>query len=241
MHRAALEPGALRARRRRDGLLLGGARVLPGHELLEPALRRAHRPLPDDRPQQPVPRARAPGPRRCWAPSRLWRRRERPSREAVALGVIGLVAVLVALGPTVRLFGADLASRALRARARGAARVPDDPGHAAGPASSSPCPSRCSPRRPSPAGGRGAPVLVGVFALALAEGVWSPHPHAGTGRRSSTRAGSRPPVYRWLRAQPAGIADRRPAHAATSTAWSGGPPSTRASTWSTRPTTGCRS
>ena len=39
---------------------------------------------------------------------RLWRRRERPSREAVALAVMALMAVVVALGPRLRLFGADL-------------------------------------------------------------------------------------------------------------------------------------
>jgi hypothetical protein len=38
----------------------------------------------------------------------LWRRRERPSREAVALGVMALGAALVALGPEIRAFGHDL-------------------------------------------------------------------------------------------------------------------------------------
>lgn len=38
----------------------------------------------------------------------LWRRRERPSREAMALGVMALTAALVALGPQVRAFGHDL-------------------------------------------------------------------------------------------------------------------------------------
>jgi hypothetical protein len=38
----------------------------------------------------------------------LWRRRERPSREAVALAVMALVAVLVALGPQIRAFGHTL-------------------------------------------------------------------------------------------------------------------------------------
>ncbi len=35
----------------------------------------------------------------------LWRRRQRPSREAVALGVMALMAVLVAMGPELRGFG----------------------------------------------------------------------------------------------------------------------------------------
>jgi hypothetical protein len=39
----------------------------------------------------------------------LWRRRERPSREAVALAVMALAAALVAMGPQIRAFGHTLA------------------------------------------------------------------------------------------------------------------------------------
>jgi hypothetical protein len=39
----------------------------------------------------------------------LWRRRERPSREAVALAVMALCAALVAMGPQIRAFGHTLA------------------------------------------------------------------------------------------------------------------------------------
>jgi hypothetical protein len=38
----------------------------------------------------------------------LWRRRQRPSREAVALTVMAVVAALVAMGPLLRAFGHDL-------------------------------------------------------------------------------------------------------------------------------------
>lgn len=38
----------------------------------------------------------------------LWRRKERPSREALALGVMALGAVLAALGPEIRAFGREL-------------------------------------------------------------------------------------------------------------------------------------
>ena len=38
----------------------------------------------------------------------LWRRRARPSPEAVALAVMALMAILVALGPRVHWFGTDL-------------------------------------------------------------------------------------------------------------------------------------
>lgn len=38
----------------------------------------------------------------------LWRRRQRPGRDAIALGVLAIVATLVCLGPEVRLFGQTL-------------------------------------------------------------------------------------------------------------------------------------
>jgi hypothetical protein len=43
-----------------------------------------------------------------WRAREMWRRRQRPGREALALVVLGIVAVLVAVGPEVRLLGRTL-------------------------------------------------------------------------------------------------------------------------------------
>ncbi len=131
---------------------------------------------------------------------RLWRRRERPSRDALALGVVALGAFLIAIGPEVRLFGKTLVHgpysflrdyvpvfQNIRVTSRAGvfigfvlcvlvARV-------------------LSVWRDSP------PRLLLVFALGMAETIIAPIPLANWAQVVDTRK-PLPPVYDWLRAQP---------------------------------------
>ena len=96
---------ALLAGKRRDGLLLRGRRVVPGHELVEPGLGRGHRALSHHRAQQPLSRSRGSRPRD--------RRRSSCSGDAGSVRAAtpwpswpsAVAAVVVALGPEVRAFG----------------------------------------------------------------------------------------------------------------------------------------
>jgi hypothetical protein len=133
---------------------------------------------------------------------RLWRRRAKPSREAVALAVMALVAVVVALGPRIRLFGEDLGPgpfaavrevvpvfKMIRVTSRAgvflalplamlAARALAD----------------WRPRRA---------VVGGLFVLVLAEGLVAPIPMPEWTKVIDSRR-EPPEVYRWLAAQPPG-------------------------------------
>jgi hypothetical protein len=131
----------------------------------------------------------------------LWRRRERPSREAVALAVMAAGAALVALGPEVRVFGHDLAPgpwellrdtapvfRMIRVTSRAGALV-------------------ALPLTMLAALGltrlRLRPLAVGLVGLlGLAETLIAPIPMPEWSKIIDTRR-EPPPVYRWLAKQPA--------------------------------------
>jgi hypothetical protein len=130
----------------------------------------------------------------------LWRRRERPSREAVALAVLLLAAVLVALGPRVRAFGHDLGPgpwallrdtvplfQMIRVTSRAGAFVALSLAMLAALA--------LARLRPRPA------ALAAVAVLGLAEGLIAPIPMPRWSRLVDTRKEA-PPVYRWLAEQP---------------------------------------
>jgi hypothetical protein len=133
---------------------------------------------------------------------RHWRRRERPSREAVALAVMAFMAVVVALGPRVRLFGADLGPgpfalvrevapvfKMIRVTSRAGAFLALPLAMLAARALAD-----WRPRRA---------VLGGLFVLALGEGVVAPIPMPEWTKVIDSRRDP-PEVYRWLRAQPEG-------------------------------------
>jgi hypothetical protein len=133
---------------------------------------------------------------------RLWRRRERASREAVALAVIVLMAVVVALGPRLRLFGADLGPgpfalvrevvpvfKMIRVTSRAGVFLALPLAMLAAKALAD-----WRPRRA---------VLGGLFVAALAEGVVAPIPMPEWTKVIDSRR-EPPGVYRWLRSQPAG-------------------------------------
>ena len=137
-----------------------------------------------------------------WGAVRLWRRGERPSLEALALAVMALLAILVALGPRVRLFGADLGPgpfgflreaipvfKMIRVTSRAGAFLALPLAMLAAKA--------LAGWRPRPA------VLAGLFVLALAEGVVAPIPTPEWTKVIDSRREPKE-VYRWLRAQPAG-------------------------------------
>jgi len=133
---------------------------------------------------------------------RLWRRREKPSREAVALAVMALVGVVVALGPRLRLFGEDLGPapfallrdavpvfRMIRVTSRAGVFLALPLAALAGQA--------LTHWRPRPLW------QVALFVLALAEGFVAPLPMPEWTRVIDSRR-EPPEVDRWLLAQPPG-------------------------------------
>jgi hypothetical protein len=133
---------------------------------------------------------------------RLWRLGQRPSREALAFAAMALMAILVALGPRVRLFGADLGPgpfallretipvfKMIRVTSRAGVFLALPLAMLAAKA--------VALWRPGPA------LTVGLFVLALAEGVFAPIPTPEWTKVIDSRR-EPPEVYRWLRAQPAG-------------------------------------
>ena len=132
----------------------------------------------------------------------LWRRRARPSREAVALAVMALLAIVVALGPRIHLFGADLGPgpfALLRATLPifTMIRVTSRAGAFLALALAMLAAKALAEWRPRSA------VLAGLFILALAEGVIAPIPMPGWTKVIDSRR-EPPEVYGWLRAQPPG-------------------------------------
>ena len=130
----------------------------------------------------------------------LARRRERPSREALALGVLLAAAVVVALGPRVRAFGHDLGPgpwgllrdtvpvfQMIRVTSRAGAFLALPLAMLAALAL-----ERLRPR---------ALVLGGVVLLAMAETLIVPIPMPRWSQLVDTRKDA-PPVYRWLAEQP---------------------------------------
>lgn len=153
---------------------------------------------------------------------RLWRRKERPSREALALAAMAVMAILVALGPRIRLFGADLGPgpfallreavpvfKMIRVTSRAGVFLALPLAMLAAKALVDWRPKRAA--------------LVGLFVLALAEGVVAPIPMPEWTKVIDSRR-EPPEVYRWLRTQPPGTPvvhlpmldvyglERRPAH-----------------------------
>jgi hypothetical protein len=132
----------------------------------------------------------------------LWRRRERPSRDAVALAVVALLAALVALGPEVRfqghgLFPGPLALlrevaplfKMIRVASRAGIFIALPLAVLAARALESWRPSRG--------------VLAGIAVLAMAETAIVPVPMAEWTQVVDTRRPP-PPVYEWLASQPPG-------------------------------------
>ena len=130
----------------------------------------------------------------------LARRRERPSREAVALAVLLVAAVVVALGPRVRAFGHDLGPgpwgllrdalpvfQMIRVTSRAGAFLALPLAMLAALALAR---LRLRP-----------PVLAGVVFLAMAETLIVPIPMPRWSQLVDTRKDA-PPVYRWLAEQP---------------------------------------
>jgi hypothetical protein len=130
----------------------------------------------------------------------LARRRERPSRAAIALGVMALVAVLVALGPRIRAFGFDLGPgpfgllrdivpvfQMIRVTSRAGVFLALPLAVLAALAL-----TRWKPR----------PIVVaGLFVLALAETCMAPIPMPEWAKIIDSRREA-PAVYGWLAAQP---------------------------------------
>ncbi len=133
---------------------------------------------------------------------RLWQHRQRPSREALALAVMAAMAVLVALGPRIRLFGEDLGPGPF-ALAREAVplfrmiRVTSRAGVFLALPLAMLAAKALAAWRPRP------PVLLGLFALVVAEGVVAPIPMPDWTKVIDSRR-EPPEVYRWLAAQPPG-------------------------------------
>ena len=130
----------------------------------------------------------------------LCRRRERPSREAVALAVLALCAVAVALGPRVRGFGHDLAPgpwgllreavpvfQMIRVTSRAGAFL----------ALPLVMLAAMALKRLQP----GPPAFAAIAALGLAETLIVPIPMPEWSKIIDTRK-EPPPVYRWIAAQP---------------------------------------
>jgi hypothetical protein len=129
----------------------------------------------------------------------LVRRRERPSREALALVLMALAAVLVALGPEIRLFGTTLAPGPF-ALARlvptfRMIRVPSRVGAYLALALAMLAAKGLGRLRLGPA------ALAAVFVLALAETVIAPIPMPAWAQVFDSRRPP-PPVYQWLAARP---------------------------------------
>jgi hypothetical protein len=130
----------------------------------------------------------------------LWQRRERPSREAVALAALAMSAVLVALGPRIRAFGHDLGPgpwallreaipvfQTIRVTSRAGAFLALPLAMLAAMAL-----TRLKP-------GRAA--LLATFVIGLAETLLLPIPMPEWSKIVDTRR-EPPPVYRWLAEQP---------------------------------------
>ncbi|HEV8254774.1 MAG TPA: hypothetical protein VGQ78_08465 [Vicinamibacteria bacterium] len=129
----------------------------------------------------------------------LLRRRERPSREALALVLMALAAVLVALGPEIRLFGRTLlpgpfALARLLPTFR-MIRVPSRVGAYLALALAMLAAKGLGRLRLGPA------ALTAIGALALAETVIAPIPMPAWAQVVDSRRPP-PPVYAWLAAQP---------------------------------------
>ncbi len=130
----------------------------------------------------------------------VWRKREKPSREAVALAVLVLAAALVALGPRVRAFGHDLGPgpwALLRAAIPPfqMIRVTSRAGVFLALPLVALAAMALARLRPKPA------ALAGIAAVALAETVVVPLPMPEWSKLIDTRKDP-PPVYRWLADQP---------------------------------------
>ncbi len=130
-----------------------------------------------------------------------WRARRWPSREALALGVLGLVAALLALGPEVHLMGRPLAPgpfalarelpifRMIRVPSRAGAFIALALAMLAARAL-----TRFAPR----------PVAFGALALAALSETWiAPIPMPAWSQVVDSRRAP-PPVYGWMALQPAG-------------------------------------
>ena len=130
----------------------------------------------------------------------LWRKKERPSREAVALGALLVTAALVALGPRVRAFGHDLGPgpwgflrdampvfQMIRVTSRAGVFLALPLTLLAAMAL-----TRLKPK---------ASVLAGLAFIALAETLIVPIPMPQWSKLIDTRK-EPPPVYRWLAEQP---------------------------------------
>jgi len=128
----------------------------------------------------------------------LLRRRQRPSREALALVLMALAAVLVALGPEIRLFGRELMpgpfALARVVPAFRMIRVPSRVGAYLALALAMLAAKGLGRLRPGPV------ALTAIGALALAETVIAPIPMPAWAQVVDSR---RPPapVYQWLAAQ----------------------------------------
>ena len=138
----------------------------------------------------------------AWGFVQLRRRGARPSREAVALAVMAFLAIVVALGPRVRLFGTDLGPgpfALLRATLPvfTMIRVTSRAGIFLALPLAMLAAKAIEAWRPRRA------VFAGLFALALAESVIAPIPTPEWTKVIDSRR-EPPEVYRWLRAQPAG-------------------------------------
>src|SRR5262245_2085930 len=133
---------------------------------------------------------------------RLWRRREKPGREAVALAVMALAAVVVALGPRIRLFGEDLGPapfaavrevvpvfKMIRVTSRAGVFLALPLAMLAAKALADWAPRQA--------------VVGSLFLLVLAEGLVVPIPMPAWTTVIDTRR-EPPEVYRWLAAQPRG-------------------------------------
>jgi hypothetical protein len=130
----------------------------------------------------------------------LARRGERPSRDAVALGVMAAAAVLVALGPRVRAFGADLGPGPFALLREGVPvfqmiRVTSRAGAFLALPLAILASLALTRMKPRPL------VLAGAFVAALAETVIAPIPMPEWSKVIDTRRDP-PPVYAWLAAQP---------------------------------------
>lgn len=130
----------------------------------------------------------------------LWRAKRRPSREAVALGVLGMAAVLVALGPEVRLFGRTLFPGPFGLLREAfpvftMIRVPSRAGAFLA------LPLAVLAAKALTMWGLSRVALGGVFVAALAETVIAPIPMPAWSRVVDSRRPP-PPVYQWLAAQP---------------------------------------
>jgi hypothetical protein len=130
---------------------------------------------------------------------RLWRARQRPSREAVALAVLALGAGLVALGPEIQLFGRRLGPGPFAlARELPVFRMIRVPSRA-GAFLALPLAVLAAKALAS---WRPRPVVAGlVAALAVAETLIVPIPLPAWAQVVNTRSAP-PPVYAWLAAQP---------------------------------------